>query len=129
MAPSASVSSPIREEILEVLRKERNVMAIWQDVVDRYGFSGRYAVVRRDIRNVRGGLSSAPAGIIQTAPGEEAQVDCGEGPMVRDPATGKYCRTRLFGMMLGYSWKSVRFLSCRYATASAGGAGWSCRRS
>ena len=26
-------------------------------------------------------------------PGEEAQVDYGDGPMVRDPNTGKYRRT------------------------------------
>ncbi len=91
-APSASVCAPFREEILEALRKGRNAMATWQDLVDRYGFSGRYASVRRYVRHVRGGLAPEPAGIIQTAPGEEAQVDYGEGPMVRDPATGNYCR-------------------------------------
>ena len=48
--------------------------------------------------------------VITTAPGEEAQVDYGDGPMVRDPATGKYRRTRLFVLTLGYSRKSVRLL-------------------
>jgi hypothetical protein len=62
-------------------------MAIWQDLVDRYGFPGGYASVRRYVRQVLGGLAPEPAGLIQTAPGEEAQVDYGEGPMVRDPAT------------------------------------------
>ena len=41
--------------------------------------------------------------VITTAPGEEGQVDYGEGPMVRDPDTGKYRRTRLFVLTLGYS--------------------------
>jgi transposase len=41
---------------------------------------------------------------------EEVQVDYGTGPMVRDPHTGKYRRTRLFVMTLGYSRKSVRLL-------------------
>ncbi len=100
-APSASVCAPFREEILEAIRKGRNAMAIWQDIVDRYGFRGRYASVRRYVRQVRGGLAPKPAGIIQTAPGEEAQVDYGEGSMVRDSATGKYRCTQLFGMMLG----------------------------
>ncbi len=109
-APSASVCALFREEILEALRKGRKAMAIWQDLVDRYGFPGRYASVRRYVRQVRGGLAPEPAGIIQTAPGEEAQVDYGEGPMVRDPATGKYRRTRLFVLTLGYSRKSVRLL-------------------
>src|SRR5438128_3180643 len=33
--------------------------------------------------------------------------------MVRDPHTGKYRRTRLFVLTLGYSRKSVRFLAFR----------------
>ena len=40
----------------------------------------------------------------------EAQVDYGEGPMVRDPDTGKYRRTRLFVLTLGYSRKVIRLL-------------------
>ena len=54
-----------------------------------------------------------PACVIVTAPGEEAQVDYGTGPMVRDPESGKYRRTRLFVMTLGYSRKSVRLLTFR----------------
>ena len=49
--------------------------------------------------------------VIFTAPGEEAQVDYGTGPMVRDSESGKYRRTRLFVMTLGYSRKSVRLLA------------------
>jgi hypothetical protein len=48
--------------------------------------------------------------VIFTEPGQEGQVDYGEGPMVRDPATGKYRRTRLFVFTLGHSHKSVRLL-------------------
>jgi hypothetical protein len=40
-------------------------------------------------------------------------VDYGAGPMVRDPQTGKYRRTRLFVLTLGYSRKSVRLLVFR----------------
>src|SRR5207253_5336093 len=43
----------------------------------------------------------------------EAQVDYGDGPMVRHPVTGKYRRTRLFVLTLGYSRKSVRLLAWR----------------
>jgi hypothetical protein len=128
-APSASVCAPFREEILEALRKGRNAMAIWQDLVDRYGFPGRYASVRRYVRHVRGELAPEPAGIIQTAPGEEAQVDYGEGPMVRDPASGKYRRTRLFVLTLGYSRKSARPPYWRKPTEPAGGTGSSSCRS
>ncbi len=51
--------------------------------------------------------------VIETAPGEEAQVDYGSGPMVRDPQSGKYRRTRLFVLTLGHSRKSVRLLVFR----------------
>jgi len=43
-------------------------------------------------------------------------VDYGAGPMVRDPHTGKYRRTRLFVLTLGYSRKSVRLLVWRSTT-------------
>ena len=49
--------------------------------------------------------------IITTAPGDEGQVDYGEGPMVRHAGTGKYRRTRLFVFTLGCSRKSVRLLA------------------
>jgi hypothetical protein len=38
--------------------------------------------------------------VIETAPGEEAQVDYGTGPMVRDARSGKYRRMRLFVLTL-----------------------------
>src|SRR3979409_2635075 len=44
---------------------------------------------------------------------EEGQVDYGEGPMVRDPSTGKYRRTRLFVLTLGYSRKCGRLVVSR----------------
>jgi transposase len=110
-APTASACEPYRELILEGLRRGRNAMAIWQDLVDGYGFTGRYASVRRFVGRLRGGPAPEPFTIITTAPGEEAQVDYGEGPMVRHPETGKYRRTRLFVLTLGYSRKSVRLLT------------------
>jgi hypothetical protein len=51
--------------------------------------------------------------VITTGPGEEGQVDYGDGPMVRDPSTGKYRRVRLFVLTLGYSRKAVRLLTWR----------------
>ncbi|MBI3082528.1 MAG: IS21 family transposase, partial [Gemmatimonadetes bacterium] len=53
---------------------------------------------------------------IVTAPGEEGQVDYGDGPMVRHPGTGKYRRTRLFLFTLGYSRTSVRLLTFASST-------------
>ena len=111
--PSASVCEPYRETIELGLSEGRNAMAIWQDMVTGYGFSGGYQTVQRFVRKLRGSSGPGPVGIIVTAPGEEAQVDYGTGPMVRDPQTGKYRRTRLFVMTLGYSRKAVRLLVFR----------------
>ncbi len=107
---SLSSAEPCREIIEPALMRGRNAMAIWQDLVSDHGFGGSYEAVKRFVRKLRGVTGPAAAGIIQTGPGEEAQVDYGTGPMVRDPKTGKYRRTRLFVMTLGYSRKSVRLL-------------------
>jgi transposase len=91
-------------------------MAIWQDLVDDHGFTARYASVRRFVVTLRGTSSPEARVVITTAPGEEAQVDYGDGPMVRHPETGKYRRTRLFVLTLGYSRKAVRLLVWQSST-------------
>ncbi len=112
-APAASACEPYRELIGEALSRGRNAKAIWQDLVDDHGFRAGYASVKRFVLKVRGGTAVEARVVITTAPGEEAQVDYGSGPMVRHPATGKYRRTRLFVLTLGYSRKSVRLLTWR----------------
>jgi transposase len=109
-APSASACEPYRELIAEALGRGRNAVAIWQDLVDDHGFSARYASVRRFVLRLRGAAPADARVVITTAAGEEGQVDYGEGPMVRDPASGKYRRTRLFVLTLGCSRKAVRLL-------------------
>jgi transposase len=115
-APSASACEPYRELIADALGRGRNAMAIWQDLVDDHGFAGRYASVRRFVVKLRGAASPEGRVVITTAPGEEAQVDYGNGPMVRHPQTGKYRRTRLFVFTLGYSRKAVRLLVWQSST-------------
>src|ERR1700694_2895888 len=112
-APSASACEPYREIIAEALMRGRNAVAIWQDLVDDHGFPARYASVRRFVVALRGSGPADARVVITTAPGEEGQVDYGEGPMVRDRGTGKYRRTRLFVLTLGCSRKSVRLLVWR----------------
>jgi transposase len=108
-APSASACEPYRELIERALERGRNAMAIWQDLVDTHGFDARYSSVRRFVQTLRQ-TAPEPHAVIITAPGEESQVDYGDGPMVRHPVSGKYRRTRLFVLTLGYSRKSVRLL-------------------
>ena len=111
--PSASACEPFREIIELGLSRDRNAMAIWQDLVSDHGFQGGYQSVRRFAHKLRGTQVPQARAVILTAPGEESQVDYGTGPMVRDPENGKYRRTRLFVMTLGCSRKAVRLLVFR----------------
>ena len=108
-APQASACEPHRDRIEAALKVGRNAMAIWQDLVDE-GFTARYASVRRFVRHLRGSTPAEARVVIISTPGEECQVDYGDGPMVRHPQTGKYRRTRLFVLTLAYSRKAVRLL-------------------
>jgi hypothetical protein len=90
--PSASACKPFQEAIELGLSRGRNAMAIWQDLVSEHGFSNSYQSVKRYIHKRRGSELPQATAVILTAPGEEAQVDYGTGPMVRDPHSGKYGR-------------------------------------
>ena len=115
-APAASACEPYRELIETALARGRDAMAIWRDLVDDHGFPAQYASVRRFAITLRGQRPAEAHPVIVTAPGEEGQVDYGDGPMVRHPDTGKYRRTRLFVFTLGYSRKSVRLLTFTSST-------------
>ncbi len=54
MEVSASACGMYREKIEADLRRGRNAMGIWQDLVDRHGFAGGYQSVRRFVRVLRG---------------------------------------------------------------------------
>ena len=112
-SPSASACTAHRDTIELGLARGRNAKAIWQDLVDTCGFAAGYQSVRRFVRKLQAGTAPEARVVIETAPGEECQVNYGEGPMVRDPHTGKYRRTRLFVLTLGCSRKSVRLLVFR----------------
>lgn len=104
---SVSACAPYRAFIEAQLRLKRNFMAIYQDLVDQHGFTGAYNSVKR----FAGGLRErAPEQFdrLEFAPGEEAQVDYGEGALTRVPGTQRYRKPRLFVMTLRYSRRSFR---------------------
>jgi transposase len=113
VVPGPSACEPYREAIDMGLSRGRNARAIWQDLVSEYGFGSSYQSVQRFVRKLRGTQKPEARVVIVTAAGQEAQVDYGTGPMVRDPENRKYRRTRLFVMTLGCSRKSVRLLTFR----------------
>jgi hypothetical protein len=79
-ARSASACEPYRALIAEALDRGRNAMAIWQDLVDDYGFAARYASVRRFVLTLTEATPAEARVVITSCPGE----DYGEtGVMVR----------------------------------------------
>ena len=111
-SPSASACAAYRELIEVGVERGRTARAIYEDLVDGHGFTAAYASVKRFVRRMREQVQPAEAHpVITTEPGLEAQVDYGEGPMVRDAATGKYRRVRLFAFTLGCSRKAVWILT------------------
>jgi len=112
-SPTASACEAYRDEIEQALRLGRNAVAIYQDLVTEHGFSAKYASVKRFVGKLRGQPMPDAHPVIHTRPGEEGQVDYGQGPMVRHPESGKYVRARLFVFTLAHSRKSARLLSFR----------------
>jgi hypothetical protein len=81
---SASTCEPYREIIELGLSRDRNAVAIWQDLVSDYGFQGGYQSVRRFAYKLRGAQVPEARAVILTAPGEDygecrVMVRSGEG--------------------------------------------------
>ena len=102
-----SLCEPHRAFIEAQLGLRRNYTAIYQDLVDHHGFTGAYNSVKRFCGRV---VRREPEQFdrLEFAPGEEAQVDYGEGALTRVPGTNRYRRPRLFVMTLRYSRRSFR---------------------
>jgi len=115
-----SACEPHREWIEEQLRLGRNAMAIYQDLVERWGFTHRYNSVKRFVRGLKR-KDPEQYDRLEFLPGEEAQVDYGTGAPTLPPGGGRYRRPRLFIMTLKYSgrafrkvvWKSSQETWCR----------------
>ncbi len=111
-SPTASACAPYHELIEIALARSQ-----WRGDLAGLGGPARLCRRVRKRQALRAGAAwRTDAGSSRgdrTPPGEEGQVDSGEGPIVRHPETGKFRRTRLFVFTLGYSRKSVRFLVFR----------------
>ena len=84
----------------------RNAMSIYQDLVEQRGFTNAYNSVKRFVGRLKA-REPERFDVLDALPGEEAQVDFGEGAPTR-AANGKYRRPFLFVMTLKYSGKSFR---------------------
>lgn len=90
------------EFIEKAIAAGRNATAIYQDLVQHHGYDGSYDAVKRFARTLRSDEPKVSCRF-ETEPGQEGQVDYGEGALTRDPRTGKYRKPRLFVMTLGMS--------------------------
>jgi transposase len=106
--PTRSSAEPHRTFIEAELAKRRNSTAIYQDLVEHHGYDGSYDAVKRLARKLRGKSEPKISCRFETEPGQEMQVDYGEGAPTRDPRTGKYRRMRLFTLTLGNSRHAFR---------------------
>ena len=80
---------------------------IYQDLVDRFGFGGAYNAVKRFAAKLSRRKPQQFDGL-SFLPGEEMQVDYGEGAPTRVPGTDRYRKPRLFVATLRYSRRSFR---------------------
>jgi transposase len=101
-----SACEPHQKWIEQQVRLGRNAMAIYQDLVEQFNFNHKYNSVKRFVRGLK---HKAPEQFdrLEFLPGEEAQVDYGQGAMTLH-SSGKYRRPRLFVMTLKYSRRSFR---------------------
>jgi transposase/5S rRNA maturation endonuclease (ribonuclease M5) len=114
-----SACEPHREWIEQQVRLGRNATAIYQDLVERFGFDHRYNSVKRFVRALKK-RDPRQYDRLEFLPGEETQVDYGTGALTLH-SNGKYRRPRLFVMTLKYSgrafrkvvWKSSKETWCR----------------
>jgi len=100
-----------REWIEKQLRLGRNGMAIYQDLVELFGFAHRYNSVKRFVRGLKR-KDPEQYDRLEFLMGEEAQVDYGRGAPTLH-SNGKYRRPRLFVMTLKYSGNAFRKTVCK----------------
>lgn len=102
-----SVCAPHHDWIVGEVNKGRNAMAIYQDLVELFGFTHRYNSAKRYVKGLKK-QNPEQFDRLEFLPGEEAQVDYGQGALTIHPKTGKRRRPRLFVMTLRYSRRSFR---------------------
>jgi transposase len=102
-APPQMVSSvePFRAQVVELRAQGTEMMAIWERLKER-GYQGSYSAIRRFVRTLEPKQPDA-VGRVETAPGEEAQVDFGYAGRMLDPQTGQLRKAWAFVMVLSFS--------------------------
>jgi transposase len=103
---SVSACELHREWIESEIAKGRNAQSIYQDLVEQYQFTNKYNSVKRFVAG-RKRREPERFDVLEFLPGEEAQVDYGQGAPTLNKQN-KYKKPYLFVMTLKYSGKSFR---------------------
>ncbi len=103
---TVSACEPHRAWLETQVQLGRNATSLYQELVDAYAFTHHYNSVKRFVATLRK-REPERFDVLQFLPGEEAQVDYGQGALTLWKA-GHYKRPYLFVMTLKYSGKSFR---------------------
>jgi transposase len=98
-----SLCDPWREQIEQALERGLSIQRIHQDLVQERQFAGSYYAVRRFVLR-RVGAQELPFRRMECAPGQELQIDFGQGAWVIKE--GKRRRPHLFRGVLSHSRKA-----------------------
>jgi transposase len=113
---SRSLCGPFEETILEKLEQGLTAQRIFQDLVNEYGFVGKYHSVRRFVAHLKQ-RQPLPFRRMEVGPGEEAQIDFGKGaPIVKED--GRRRRTHVLRVVLSHSRKAYSEAVYRQTTDS-----------
>ena len=99
----ASVCDPWGEQIGKAWQAGLSVQRIYQDLVAEHQFTGSYYAVRRFVLRWHGTAAELPFRRMEVAPGQELQVDFGQGAWVVE--NGKRRKPHLFRGVLSHSRK------------------------
>ena len=110
-----SLCEPWREQIEQAVAAGLSAQRIYQDLVVERQFAGSYHSVQRRVQSLRAALP-LPFRRLEVEPGQEVQVDFGQGAWVID--NGKRKRPHLFRVVLSHSRKGYSEAVWRQTTES-----------
>lgn len=110
----ASLCEPFREVVQGKLDVGLTAQRIYQDLVADHGFTGKYPSVRRFVRRLLP-QEELPFRRMECGPGEEAQVDFGQGAWIQ-AADGRRRRPHVFRIVLSFSRKAYSEVVSRQTT-------------
>jgi len=111
---SGSLCEPFRQVIQHMVDLGLTAQRIHQDLVAEHHFPGQYPSVRRFVRQLLP-REDLPFRRMECGPGEEAQVDFGQGAFIQE-GDGRRRRPHVFRIVLSYSRKGYSEVVPRQTT-------------